>query len=49
MSDDLERERPAGIIPNREPGFVEGRRDDGTSVCTLGKPAHIPIDMEDSR
>jgi len=25
------------------------RVDDGTSVCTLGKPAHIPIDMEDSR
>jgi hypothetical protein len=27
----------------REPAVVEGRVDDGTSVCTLGKAAYIPI------
>jgi len=31
------------MIPNREPGVVEGRVDDGTSVCTLGKAAYVPI------
>ena len=29
--------------PNREPGYVEDRRHDGTSVATLGKPAYVPI------
>lgn len=36
-----------GIVPNREPGFVEERRDDGTSVATVGKPAHVPIHTRD--
>jgi len=30
----------------REPAVVEGRVDDGTSVCALGKPAYIPIHDE---
>jgi len=31
-----------GFIPNREPGRTAERQDDGTSVCTLGVPAHVP-------
>jgi len=31
------------MTPNDERGFVEDRRDDGTSVCTLGKAAYVPI------
>lgn len=30
------------FVPDREPGRTADRVDDGTSVCTLGVPAHVP-------
>jgi hypothetical protein len=31
-----------GFVPDREPGRTADRVDDGTSVATLGIPAHVP-------
>jgi hypothetical protein len=31
----------------REPAVVEHRVDDGCSVCTLGRPAYIPISSDE--
>lgn len=43
---DSDNKSPGGIRPNREAGYAEQRRDDGTSVATLGKAVAVPIHQE---